>query len=440
MKIIRQLILVILLGVCIFPNFVSAAGNISVSTTNLNITKGKTASFKITASNSAGKIDISTSNSSVASLSSSSLFLDMQSATVNVTGNTEGTATIKIYVTDATTYDDEDLSGKTYTINVNVKDPATNNVVTNNLSKNNNIKHLEVEGFNLNKIDNKNYTLTVNNSISNIVVNGTPEDSKAKISGTGFHELIIGENNIEVIVTSESGAKNKINIKVIRKDGYYLEDLDSLLNNSDIEDINIIIVTDSIISSEQINKIKDSGKIVKFNYYDESKKLIYSWSVNGNKIKNSEEILTTISYTSENSNEIAKLSNYADGIFINLKNKNSLPAETIIKIYVGDKFEDGNVVNLYTYNKKEQFLLKNDKISVSGGYIEFNGESDSEYFVTMSNIESSNKEEESSINVFMIIAIIELIVIISLGIFIFIKLKSKKKDVDISDNIYTNLE
>ena len=48
---------------------------------------------------------------------------------------------------------------------------------------------------------------------------------------------------------------NKINIKVTRKDGYYLEDLDSILNNNKITDINISQATWITDNFNEIAKI-----------------------------------------------------------------------------------------------------------------------------------------------------------------------------------------
>ena len=90
------------------------------------------------------------------------------------------------------------------------------------------------------------------NDVTSINIKATAEDSKSKVTGTGSHDINVGENNIEVVVTAENGSKNKINIKVTRKDGYYLDDLDSVLNNEKIEDINIIINADSKITESQL--------------------------------------------------------------------------------------------------------------------------------------------------------------------------------------------
>ena len=116
-----------------------------------------------------------------------------------------------------------------------------NNQTTDNRSKNNNIKELSIEGYDLTKVDNNNYTLSVPNDVTSINIKATAEDSKSKVTGAGRHDINVGENNIEVIVTAENGSQNKINIKVTRKDGYYLEDLDAVLKNNKIDDINITI-------------------------------------------------------------------------------------------------------------------------------------------------------------------------------------------------------
>ena len=74
----------------------------------------------------------------------------------------------------------------------------------------------------------------------------------------GTHDINVGENNIEVIVTAENGSQNKINIKVTRKDGYYLEDLDSALKNNKTDDINVIIKSDTTTSEESFSILLNS--------------------------------------------------------------------------------------------------------------------------------------------------------------------------------------
>lgn len=436
----KKYLIILLLTMIIIPFKVFAAGGFSVSTTSISMYPGETKTITISTNNAVGKLNISSSNGGVASASPGSIFIQNpgSSGSITITGNSVGTATISVVASDNfATMDEEILAGQAKTITVNViektepqpSNPQPSNPQSqNNLSKNNNIKSLSVEGYELVKVDNNNYTLTVSNDVTSINVNATAEDSKAKVSGTGVKELTVGENNIEVIITSESGSQNKITIKVTRKDGYYLEDLDSVLKNEKLQDADIIIKTDSKITQEQLNQIKDSKKTLRFNYYDDNKKLIYSWTINGKEIKDNQEFTTSITFATENVKEIYKLSNYADGLYVNFKHTGDLPKGTKIKLYVGDKFENESIVNVYHYNNTEKTLdFIKDNLKVSDGYIEFDVEYCSEYFVTMSTIDNVVNKDTSS-NIFIIFTIIESIVIIGLVAFIFIKLKPLKKD------------
>lgn len=399
--------------------------------------------FSVSSSGFDGAIDIASGSKSLAKYT--------------FTTSSVGTATINVTcseLVDGTNFDTHSCSGTSKTITIKAKPvpqpnptpnptpnpqptqpttpskPNTNNSnPENNLSQNNNLKSIVVDGYDLVKVDNNNYTLMVTNNITSINVNATAEDEKSTVKGIGTHELQVGENNIEVIVTSESGAENKINIKVTRKDGYYLEDLQSVLKNNKLKDINIIINAESKITKEQIIEIKNSKKTISFNYYDENKKLIYSWLIDGAKIKDTKEIITTVTYTTENIKEIYKLSNYADGLYINFKHSGDLPNGTKIKLYVGDKFDNESIVNVYNYNNDKKTLdLVQDSLKVTDGYIQFGIEHCSEYFVTMSNLTNSNKSNSSKTIILVIISIIEFLAIISMLVIYILKIKKETKD------------
>lgn len=311
--------------------------------------------------------------------------------------------------------------------NNNVSNNANNNV--NDKSNNNNIKELSVDGYSLVKVDANNYTLSVPNDISSINVKAIAEDSKATVTGAGNHQLSVGENNVEIVVTSESGLQNKINIKVTRKDGFYLEDLDSLLNNDKIDDINIIINNDTTISSQHLEKIKKSKKTVKFNYYNDDKHLVYSWIIDGTKLKNTNDLLTTITFESENKKNILRLANYCDGIFINVKQLNNFKEGIKIKLFVGNKYDKNDKVNVYSYVKSNDKLnLVKSKVKVDDGYIEFDSGDASDYLITMSTVPDaletiSPSNSSISIALIVIIVFIILLVISILAVYI---LKKKK--------------
>ncbi len=453
MKKIKLLLITFMLCICFITN-VFAQGDVSISTNSLNITKGETKTITITANNSAGRVDISSSNNNVVSVNKTSTFLDMSSDTIIVNANNVGNAIIKIHIVDVTTYDDENLSGKTYTINVNVNDVVkeetnkkddnvSNNISNNqnnnsnnnanektatkiidkknNKSNNVNLKELVIEGYELNKIDDNNYTLEVNNSVKSINILAVAEDEKSKINGIGIHELNVGENEFNVEIVAEDGTINNILLKINRRDKFILKDLKDIIDNNDVTNIEIYIDKNDVISKDDLNLIKKSKKIVRFSYYDENDKLIYSWIIDGKKIEKVYEVNTTINLSGNKAKDIKKLSNYADGIFLDFKHNGILVNGTSIKLYVGDKFEDGNLVSVYYYNEKNNTLdLKIESIKVKKGYIEFDIDHCSNYFVTMSNL-----KDNKSNNVFAIIIIIELIIVIAIMVFYFIKRKKE---------------
>ena len=460
-NILRNLIVIALF--MIFPTIINAAGNITASPSSLTIEVGSTKTFNITASNTIGDVSISSSNGGIASVSTSYWGTGMvdegqtKTGSVTVTGVNVGSATITL-VLDAATFDSEDLSGQIRTVTVNVvakQTPSTpstpstpvtpsnpnQNQNNNNdnkeekkedKSKNNNLKDISVDGYNLTKVDNNNYTLSVSNDVASINIKASAEDSKAKLTGDGKHDIKVGDNNIELTITSESGDVNKINIKVTRKDAFYLDDIDNVLKSDN--NINININSDSKLSSQDLTKIKNSGKVVNLNYYNDNKELLYSWILDGSKINDFDELLTNVSFKSENEKEIKRLSNYADGIYVSLSNKSKIPSGTKLRIKVKDKYSDKDLVNVYYYDKDKLTVVK-EGIEVKDGYIEFDVKDISDYFITMSKINNSVKEEKNNnTSIILLVALSIILICIIIAIILFILKNKKQKEKD--SNVY----
>ncbi len=98
---------------------------------------------------------------------------------------------------------------KTYTI-----------LVTKEASDNNYLASLSASDGSLNPSFDKlvnNYEITVPNEITSIEIFGALEDATASVKGFDTYNLNVGENTVEILVTSESGKTNIYEIKIIRQ-------------------------------------------------------------------------------------------------------------------------------------------------------------------------------------------------------------------------------
>ncbi len=402
MKKIKYLIVTILL--LIIPILVNASGSISVSKNSITIAPGKSGSFVIKANNAAGRVDISSSNTSVATINQSSVWLDNNSSTITVTGKNEGTATITVRTSDAATYDGEVLSS-TYTVKITVKAPEVDT-----RSSNNNLSSLDVEGYTIEKTGDNTFTLTVKNKVDSINIVGTLEDDKATVEGLGTKTLEVGENRFEVLVTAENKSQQIYIIYVTRKDNnFFLEDLEEALEGDEPVEIHLRI--DDIIQPENINMIKNSKKKVIMNGNN------YSWVLDGNTVEEHDEIKTNIFFKLDNQEEFDEKTGYISGVYLSYENNNKNMNGIKNRIYVGDKYKDGDVLRLYTY-KDDEIVLCEEEIKVENGYVEISP-IEQNYFLTKGEIKNAVEKKET--NIFMITTIIELVVIIGLISFIIIK-------------------
>lgn len=113
---------------------VFAAGRFSLSKSSSSITEGKTDSFTINGSNATGRVDITSSNTSVATVSSSSKWLENNSTIVTITAKKAGTA--KITVSGTIADKDGNEATVTKTISVTVKAKSTSSSTNNNSNSN----------------------------------------------------------------------------------------------------------------------------------------------------------------------------------------------------------------------------------------------------------------------------------------------------------------
>lgn len=247
----------------------AATGSFSVSPTSKTLEKGKTVTITITAKNCGGEFTVSSSDTSVATVSKSSVWVESGSATVTVTAKKEGKATISVKANDvADTNVDPNIITGTKNVSITVKDSTTNNNNKNTTNttttkdtttekkkeKSNNAylstlgvtpKEYDFSGFSKNKTS---YNVTVPSDVDSLKVMYKTADPNAKVKITGNSGFEVGSNNkITVKVTAEDGKTTKTyTIKVTKlaedaeKPGNLIEDNEGLyLTSLELEGVTL---------------------------------------------------------------------------------------------------------------------------------------------------------------------------------------------------------
>ena len=199
----------------------------NVSLTSTSVTVGNSVTLTISGSDLAGKFTINSSNTNVATLSSSSVFIDKDTQRITIYTKNTGSSVITINPVDVTSYSGETVTGaKSITITVNPKPTNTKpngggssnggSYIPPAKKTNSYLSSLTVDGLELNeKFDKESleYTVTVPADTEKIKINAQLEDSDAKVTGTGEVNVSTGLNTFEIVVTAENGSKRTYILK-----------------------------------------------------------------------------------------------------------------------------------------------------------------------------------------------------------------------------------
>lgn len=183
---------------------------------NSTVTVGKNISITVTASGLTGRTVISSSNSSVLSGGCDD-WIENDKYTCVFTASSAGTATIQATILNPSDDDGNDLSDITRSINITVskKSTPTQIDVNKTYSKNNNLKSLSVEGYDLDfDKDTLEYTIELEPGTEKVTINAIKEDSSANIKGIGEVNVSEGINTFEIVVTAENGNEKVYVIKM----------------------------------------------------------------------------------------------------------------------------------------------------------------------------------------------------------------------------------
>ena len=202
MKFKRIIILILLL--CLFPIIKIKAASLSISASR-TVMVGSNVSLKI--SGGTGKVTFSSSNTSVLSSGSSSLWIE-PSGTVTFKANKVGTATITVRA-ELSDNNGVDFSD-TKSITIKVVEPKSYSSV-------NNLKSLTIGDYSLNPTfdpGTTSYNVTVPKGTETINIFAEVQDSKSSVSGLGEKSVTEGMNVFELIVTAENGSQKTYTLNV----------------------------------------------------------------------------------------------------------------------------------------------------------------------------------------------------------------------------------
>ncbi len=220
-KITIVLIITTLVLVSFNFNIVNAAiGSFSANASSTSLTVGGTTTLTIKTTNAEGKFTISSSNSSVVAVSSSSEWVS-SSTGITLTAKSAGTAIITVTAENVSDTDLNLITGSK-TVTITVKEASNNNGGTTTTTTTTTTKSSDATLKSITVGDTK-YTSsltsiskTVDYNTSSIKVSAVTNNSNASVSGTGTKSLAVGTNTIKLTVTAQDGSTKTYSVKVIR--------------------------------------------------------------------------------------------------------------------------------------------------------------------------------------------------------------------------------
>ena len=113
---------------------------------------------------------------------------------------------------DDGSFEQIDLSSSSKTLRI-----ITQEELEASYSKDNNLKSLSVEGFELSPEFSKDvteYSVTVPENTKEVTINATENDNSASVTGTGTFEVTQGTNTFNIVVRAENGSEKTYTVKV----------------------------------------------------------------------------------------------------------------------------------------------------------------------------------------------------------------------------------
>lgn len=226
-----KVLLVGLLASFILPIMVNAASaNISIKTSGqavvgntitatVNLSSGTPmGSWQYVISYDSSKLQLVSGQTSVADYTSTAAGVKSKSYTLKFKILKSGSASINVGSYLIYAIDDSQMSVSASNASVKAMTQAELEAT---YSKNNNLKSLGVEGYELSPAFDKNtleYTATVPSTVDKINITAAKEDGTASIDGAGEKEVKEGANPFEIVVTAQNGSTKTYKLVVTVED------------------------------------------------------------------------------------------------------------------------------------------------------------------------------------------------------------------------------
>ncbi len=291
----------------------------------------------------------------------------------------------------------ENESTKTYSLYIIREDESGTSA---QLSVNNYLSELELNAMPANtkldfdfKPEKQEYTIFVDNTVTSVAVNAKAADEEATLNIDAPATLNSGTNEIKVTSTAPSAAVRTYIIHVIKGDDNTkhtdMANLLSVLTTDASVEVTLDITEDDTVtqlSSNVMSALKTSGKKLYVHAYDKGQ-LKYIWELDGKNINNVVDFDTAIKFDSITDSDYTKALKKSEGIQLDFAYSGELPLGTVLKVYVGDKYKDAALLNMYFFNeetKKLELLYEDNE--VKDGFVTLNLEHCSYYFLTEGNV------------------------------------------------------
>ena len=211
----KKICYVIIFAICALSTVKVHAFSISTNTTayvNSNI------AVKIEATGLTGRFSITSSDENIIAGSDNAKWLENETITMYFTAKNVGKATITVNTINVTDSDYNVYSdSRSITVNVIKKESKPSVDVNKTYSKNNYLKSLSVDDYELTPAFDKDtleYTIELNPGTESVNVSAVKEDENASIKGIGEISVSEGINTVDVTVTAENGNERIYTIKM----------------------------------------------------------------------------------------------------------------------------------------------------------------------------------------------------------------------------------